>query len=76
MTGGGDGCFASIHDGSSPHIMTKQLGVTLHQPGSQVTNVMAGKHIMNSKEVRIISHLHIHSFLYENLNCILIMTVL
>lgn len=60
----------------SPHIMTKQLGVTLHQPGSQVTNVMAGKHIMDSKEVRIISHLYIHSFLYENLNCILIMIVL
>lgn len=36
--------------GQSPHTMATQLGVTLHQPGSQVTKVMARKHIMNSQE--------------------------
>lgn len=56
-------CGASVI-GQSPHTMAMQLGVTLHQPGSQVTKVMARKHIseLEEKVTEIISHLHIHLF--------------
>lgn len=47
----------------SPHMMAKQLGVALHQPGSQVTNVMARKHIINLKEITEIYITSLHSLI-------------